>query len=1625
VTFFVGVLMSFLFSSSVYAWDPLTGGDHAGADWTISVNGEVAGTHTNVGHFKVNTGITATVKAYNGTSYGSFVVESTQTTIDGTLTAYNAGYRPGQGSGGGSNDSGGGHGNTGGWGANVGSPGTSFGSTFAPITFGGAGGSRNCGGTGGGGAIKITTSGTMSVAGTIAANGQNASCNDGGGAGGSVYLIAGSVTGNGTISANGGNVADTANSGRGSGGRISINYSSSYDFSGTMQATGTYSGGSRFGGNGTMVVIDTTNNDLYINSSQSWSANPAKEGRYHTYRNVVIRNSSTLTLAGYWTNDSNGYGFSFTTTNFTVESGSHVSTDGTGYTATRGPGGGTSDSAGSYGGVGGDGWNVGSPKATYGSITAPLDLGSGGGDRTCASGVGGGAIYIMATGTLNVAGSIHSNGSGGGCAEGAGSGGSVYIIAGILEGAGSITANGGAAPAANAGKGGGGRIAIKLSEQDNFSGTKTALGTTGSVGVNGANGTIYETGYPPIPTMAQRKLDDATVIATGGTTSETSVIFKLTGGNSEAAVLTPEIEVRSLGTPFTNAPTATGSATQYTDTPITTSITVNNFSDATNYHWQGRFCDSTTACSAWTPYGNNAEASSDFYVFLNLNPNIPVISTASADLKYFDNSFGHDDTPSLNFSISDPDEGNTLSYRIQISVNPDYSSPVVDYSSFLGDAGAKTFTVGQIAGDGLYTAGSFGQTLGNGSYYWRVMTTDNSNATSAWTAASVGTSAFRVDINNIETNATQFAGVTNNTWVKDLPTISYTAGIDSGSGTFGYCISLKEAEIAEVPATNDPAIEAGVLEALDDGVDNDNCPYIVTTNSVNFSSLPGLNLTSNKHYYFSIKAIDQAGNIYTDSDPDTYLNVNNFKYDSTRPLNVNAISGAGGSFSNISDMYFNWPINQATDSGSGLLGFQYSINDQSHWTGTQTDAQTSLNYVSIDEEQPFNFSTLTDGPQMIVGENVIYFRTVDVAGNTSAPETYRTTMVSYGGAAPTFLGNAEVTITPSTNTSNSYGLAWSEASPSAGRTVTNYYYMINTTPPATVATLRGNSAVYVPTAESSVSARMLPGVIRGSNTVYVVVVDDLDNYSPSNFLRANFTLDSENPDPPVDLSAADSSLKASSLWRGSLAWGAPAYKGTGDLSYFVQRSEDGSTWTDIATTSGTAYVDTVPKSQKYYWRVAATDSSDLSKASPSWANAVTLTPKGSYTSAPDLSSGPTVSNITTKKAKISWSTSRNADSKISFGTETGKYYTEEPSNSTQETDHTINLTNLSPSTTYYYVAKWTDEDGNTGSSTEKSFTTSPAPSISSVKESDVSLYSALITFTVKDASKASLYFGETSSYGGISVTNTSTAETTYSIKLENLTDGTIYHYKLRLEDSENGEYDFEDHTFTTLPRPKISNMEISQVTNTSQTTLYITWKSNTEISSIVTFYPNGQVNEARDEVSVVMTKDHQTILRGLLPDTSYTLVVKGRDKVGNEGSSDRITFTTATDTRPPQVSSVRAEGGEVIQSANGSDDVVSQLIVSWNTDEPSTSQVEFGEGTGIDYPQRTQEDGNLTLNHMVIIGNLSPSKVYHLKAVSKDKAGNVGTSLDLVTITPKITDSAFGLVVTNLQEAFGFLGGIR
>ncbi len=854
------------------------------------------------------------------------------------------------------------------------------------------------------------------------------------------------------------------------------------------------------------------------------------------------------------------------------------------------------------------------------------------------------------------------------------------------------------------------------------------------------------------------------------------------------------------------------------------------------------------------------------------------------------------------------------------------------------------------------------------------------------------------------------------------PYFSWNPGADdtTGSGVRGYCLYLG------TDPSGDPATGKGLLGNSPSSIAGTDCQFIVSSTSIDFAT-PALRgtpwlVSSTDPYYLNVKVVDNSGNTYG-GDSASF----SFRYDGTAPTNVSYISCASGSFSNVVDMNFSWPTDgsaTATDGHAGVFGWQYQINTTSGaWSGTAIESTLGIGSYFPLTDASYTLTDDRDGDSIVSGNNIVYFRTVDAAGNPSSDSSIRTCNLSFGGMAPSFGSMDTVAIAPSTSTSNEYSLSWPAATATPGRAVSRYYYMVNAQPPATLATLRGNASTYIDNGTgTTVPASALPNVNKGINTVVVVAVDDADtpNYSPSNRIEGSFTLDSTDPDNVINLVSSDSSIKSLSQWNVTLTWGAPAYQGAGNLTYHIFRSTDGHAFSEVGSTSGLSYVDNTPDSKEYSYKVYVTDGAD---AGSSGSNAVVITPTGKWTTPPTLDNGPDVNDITTGKATISWGTSRSADSKIAYGTKRGKYGEDEISNSDQTGSHSVNLTNLDAGTSYYYRAKWTDEDGNTGETDERSFRTQDAPTVKDVSVRSIGLDSAFVRFTSKGASEVKIFYGPTTGFGGSVVVPTSSSETTYTTELSGLQDGTKYYYKINTFDEDGKEYEGTVLDFATLPRPKITNVRIQQVANTAQSTILVTWDTNTEVSSIVSYAPEGNPGASRDEVAVALTTgEHKMIIRGLLPQSGYSLVVRGRDKAGNEAVSDAQRLTTATDTRPPQITTLSVEGTVVPPISSAAQESVAQLVVSWNTDEPATSQVEFGEGTGTAYAQKTQEDANLTTNHLVIVSGLSPSKVYHLRTISADAAGNIGHSIDTVTITPKTIDNALDLVISNLREAFRFLG---
>ncbi len=161
------------------------------------------------------------------------------------------------------------------------------------------------------------------------------------------------------------------------------------------------------------------------------------------------------------------------------------------------------------------------------------------------------------------------------------------------------------------------------------------------------------------------------------------------------------------------------------------SVTISGFGTSGTRHFRVLSTDDSS----------NTGTSSDgtFTIDLNVTPDVP--TSLGGDAVTGGGSMS-DTTPSFTFTLDDNDALDEVKYQIEIDDSEDFSSPVVDYTSALGNQSSKTFTVGQAVGGGSYGAGEESQTLADGSYYWRVRAIDEHAAASAYVEANGGAVAF-------------------------------------------------------------------------------------------------------------------------------------------------------------------------------------------------------------------------------------------------------------------------------------------------------------------------------------------------------------------------------------------------------------------------------------------------------------------------------------------------------------------------------------------------------------------------------------------------------------------------------------------------------------------------------------------------------------------------------------------------------------------------------------------------------------------------------------------------------------------------------------------------------------------
>jgi len=128
---------------------------------------------------------------------------------------------------------------------------------------------------------------------------------------------------------------------------------------------------------------------------------------------------------------------------------------------------------------------------------------------------------------------------------------------------------------------------------------------------------------------------------------------------------------------------------------------------------------------------------------------------------------------------------------------------------------------------------------------------------------------------------------------------------------------------------------------------------------------------------------------------------------------------------------------------------------------------------------------------------------------------------------------------------------------------------------------------------------------------------------------------------------------------------------------------------------------------------------------------------------------------------------------------------------------------------------------------------------------------------------------------------------------------------------------------------------------------------------------------------------HSVTLTGLDPETHYHFRVGSRDEAGNQAESGDHEFDTEVtpDTTPPIIDNI-----QVTQITD------TTAVMTWTTDEPATSQVEYGTTAG--YGLFTDVDNTYVLYHQQFITGLIPETSYHFRVLSSDEAGNAAASSD-------------------------------
>jgi hypothetical protein len=373
---------------------------------------------------------------------------------------------------------------------------------------------------------------------------------------------------------------------------------------------------------------------------------------------------------------------------------------------------------------------------------------------------------------------------------------------------------------------------------------------------------------------------------------------------------------------------------------------------------------------------------------------------------------------------------------------------------------------------------------------------------------------------------------------------------------------------------------------------------------------------------------------------------------------------------------------------------------------------------------------------------------------------------------------------------------------------------------------------------------------------------------------------------------------------------------------------------------------------------------------------------------PQITSGPFVVHLSDTSVSISWTTNEPATSTVMYGIGSPT------STNTQaglSTSHTVTLIGLTPTATYQYQVSSSDQVGNGPTvSAVASFATQASPGdvtppliLTGPTVAFVDQTTAIIQWTTDEPADSVVAYGQ--SEAATTVSGPAGVYTqTHSLTLTGLQPSTTYLAQVSSADPDGNETTSSIFSLTTLAEPDTTAPAITSgpvVESLTDNSIVVTWETDEPATSGVSYNDGSEFFVVAD---ASLTRTHRMTLSGLRPQTPYNITASSTDAAGNGPTlaGPIIGTTTATpDTTAPALSNIDI-----------TDITTSAAVISWTTDETSTSMVRYGIASGA--PDNTRTDLTPVTAHSLTVTGLAEDTVYFLVVASTDASGNTATSVE-------------------------------